>query len=147
MQVKDIMTPNPACCNDDTPLEKVARLMVENDCGEIPIVDDENSRRLVGVITDRDIVCRTIADGKNPLDFTAGDCMTTEVVAVTPTTALEECCRLMEDKQIRRVPVVDETGGCVGIVALADIAREGRKVTAGEVVKEVSAPSASSASA
>ena len=147
MQVKDVMTPTPACCTEDTTLEEVANLMVENDCGAIPVVDSEDSKRPVGLITDRDIVCRAVAEGLNPLDLTATDCMTSNVLTVTEQSSFEECCRLMEEKQVRRVPVVDENGALVGIVALADVAREGRKTTAGEVVKEVSDPTASAASA
>ena len=145
MQVKDVMTVSPACASADTPLPEVAKLMVENDCGEIPIVANNRSNKPVGVVTDRDIVCRTIANGLNPLDLTAADCMSQPVVAVTPHMSIEECCQIMEDKLVRRVPVVDESGACIGIVALADIARETRKTTAGEVVKELSTPTASSA--
>src|SRR5215831_60338 len=121
--------------------------MVENDCGEIPIVADGQDNQPIGVVTDRDIVCRTVAKGINPLDLTAEDCMTQPVVTVTPQMSLEECCRVMEEKLIRRIPVVDEAGCCVGIVALADIARETRKVTTGEIVKEISMPTAASSSA
>ena len=67
LQVKDIMTKDPVCCFPDTSLEHVARLMVEHDCGEIPVVDTEESKKPVGVITDRDIACRTVAQSKNPL--------------------------------------------------------------------------------
>src|SRR3982751_3925472 len=146
MQVKDVMTATPACCTADASLEEVANLMVENDCGAIPVVDSEDSKRPVGLITDRDIVCRAVAEGLNPLDLTATDCMTSNVLTVTEQSSFEECCRLMEEKQVRRVPVVDENGALVGIVALADVAREGGKTTAGEVVKEVSDPTASEAS-
>jgi CBS domain-containing protein len=147
MQVKDVMTATPACCTANASLQEVANLMVENDCGAIPVVDSEDSKRPVGLITDRDIVCRVVAEGLNPLELTANDCMTSDVLTVTEQSSFEECCRLMEEKQVRRVPVVDENGACVGIVALADVAREGRKTTAGEVVKEVSNPTASAASA
>ena len=138
MQVKEVMTANPACCTADTPLTEVARLMVENDCGEIPVVENQASRIPIGVLTDRDIVCRTLANGLNPLELTAADCMTKQIVAVTPDMSLGECCRIMEEKLIRRVPVVDERGACCGIVALADIALQSRKNVTGEIVKEVS---------
>ena len=84
MQVKEVMTANPACCTADTPLPEVARLMVEHDCGEIPVVQNETKKIPVGVVTDRDIVCRTVAKDRNPLDLTAADCMTRPVVTVTP---------------------------------------------------------------
>ena len=138
MEVKDVMTPDPACCTPETPLREAACLMVENDCGEIPVVEDEASRRPVGVITDRDITCRAVAVGLNPLELRVADCMSAPCVTVTPDTPLEECIKVMEENRIRRVPVVDAGGACCGIVALADIARHaGRRDTA-EVVKEVS---------
>ena len=143
MQVKEVMTVNPACCTPDTPLPEVARLMVEHDCGEIPVVQNETKKIPVGVVTDRDIVCRTVAKDRNPLDLTAADCMTRPVVTVTPDTSVEDCCQIMEDKRVRRVPVVDDTGACCGIVALADIARDTAKSVAGNVVKEVSEPAKS----
>jgi len=145
MEVKEVMTANPACCTPDTPLPAVAKLMVDNDCGEIPVVENKQSNIPVGVVTDRDIVCRTVAKDKNPLELTAADCMSTSIVTGTPDTPVEECCRIMEEKQIRRVPVVDANGACCGIVALADLAREAKSGVAGEVVKEVSEPSKSTA--
>jgi CBS domain-containing protein len=147
MQVKDIMTPDPACCTPDTALQRVAEMMVENDCGEIPVVENATSMRPVGVVTDRDITCRTVAKGLNPLTLTASDCMTTPAVTVTPDTSLDECIRVLEENQIRRVPVADAGGSCCGIVALADIARHAKKRDAGEVVKEVSEPSSSASAA
>jgi CBS domain-containing protein len=140
MQVKEIMTADPACCTSETTLQEVAGMMVEHDCGEIPVV--ENSKRPIGVITDRDIVCRTVAQGINPLDLTVSDCMTTPCIAVTPEMSVEECCRILEDNKIRRVPVVDASGRCCGIVALADIALHAKSNATVEVVQEVSEPSA-----
>ena len=147
MEVKDVMTPDPACCMPDTVLQRVAELMVENDCGEIPVVENMANMRPVGVITDRDIVCRTVAKGLNPLSLTASDCLTTPAVTVTPETPLDECCRVLEENQIRRVPVVDASGACCGIVALADIAKHAAKSETAEVVKEVSEPSSSASAA
>lgn len=147
MQVKDMMTKDPACCTSDTSLPEVARMMVDNDCGEIPVVDNNSSRRPIGVVTDRDIVCRAVATGLNPLDLTAANCMSQPIVTVTADMSLEECCRLMEEKLIRRVPVVDDRGSISGIVALADIALSTGKNVAGEIVKEVSEPTASASAA
>src|ERR687883_1626500 len=147
MQVKEIMTPDPVCCTPDTTLQRVAEMMVEHDCGEIPVVADVASMKPVGVITDRDLTCRTVAKGINPLTLTVADCMTTPCVTVTPDTSLDECCRRLEENQIRRVPVVDAGGACCGIVALADIARHAAKRAAAEVVKEVSEPTGSASAA
>ena len=138
MQVREIMTQDPACCSTTSRLPEVAQMMVDHDCGEIPVVDDR--RRLVGVITDRDITCRVVATGRNPAEVTAAEAMSTPVVTVTADSALEECLRTMEEHQIRRVPVVDGQGGCCGMVAQADIARSASATKTGEVVREVSQP-------
>jgi CBS domain-containing protein len=143
MQVKDMMTADPACCTADTPLARVAQLMVTKDCGEIPIVEDNSGKLPIGVVTDRDIVCRVLANDRNPLDLTAADCMTKPVVTVMPDMTLEECCRLMEEKLIRRVPVVDERGACIGMLSLADIALHTGKNVAGHIIHEVSEPTLS----
>jgi CBS domain-containing protein len=138
MKVKEIMSKEPACCMRETSLQDVAILMVEHDCGEIPVVDNMQSKRPVGVVTDRDITCRTVALGKNPLELRARDCMSSPAVIVSPETGVDECCRLMEENQLRRIPVVDESGCCCGIVSQADIASHASKGDAGEMVKEVS---------
>lgn len=147
MRVKEIMTSDPACCTADTPLPEVARMMIDNDCGEIPVIDNQASKVPIGVVTDRDIVCRTVANGINPVELTAADCMSKPIVTVTPDMSLEECCQIMEEKLIRRVPVVDARGSCCGIVALADIALQAKKSVAGEIVKEVSEPTPSASAA
>ena len=140
MQVREVMTADPACCTPDTALSDIALLMIDNDCGEIPVVDDLEGRHLVGVVTDRDIVCRAVAEGKSPTDTTAADVMTDPVITVREDADLDDCCKKMETHQVRRVPVVDEDGGCCGIVAQADIALEGSDGETAEVVKDVSQP-------
>ena len=147
MQVKEVMTADPVCCTPDTPIPVVARMMVHNDCGEIPVVEDKASKLPIGVITDRDIVCRLVAKDINPQGTIAIDCMTKPCVTVTPDMSIEECCRILEDNQIRRVPVVDAGGSCCGIVALADVALQTRGSVAGKVVKEVSEPTAAASAA
>lgn len=142
MQVSEIMTENPAVCTPDTRLQEVARLMVESDCGCIPVVESEENMKPVGVITDRDIACRTVAEGKNPLEMTVSDCMSSPCATVPREASVEDCCRMMEEKQVRRVPVVDERGGCCGIVAQADIAESATPQQTVEVVKGVSRESA-----
>ncbi|HOB73293.1 MAG TPA: CBS domain-containing protein [Phycisphaerae bacterium] len=141
MRVKDIMTSEVACCTPDTGLQQVAKMMVDCNCGAIPVIADEQSRRLVGIVTDRDIVCRTIAQGRDPMSLSAQDCMSRDDIAcVTPESDLNECCRVMEEHQIRRVPVVDENNCLRGIVAQADVARHASREGAAEMVKEVSQP-------
>jgi CBS domain-containing protein len=122
-------------------------MMIENDCGEIPVVENQASKVPIGVVTDRDIVCRTVANGINPVELTAADCLSKPIITVTPDMSLEQCCRIMEDKLIRRVPVVNERGACIGIVSLADIALQTKKDVAAEIVREVSEPTASASAA
>ena len=138
---KEIMTPAPQCCSAETTLNEVANLMVEADCGEIPVTDSSN--RLVGVITDRDIVCRVVAKGKDPSSVTAAECMTQPVVCVNEDTSIEDVLSVMEENQIRRVPVVDGSGCCCGIISQADVARCGNEKETGELVREVSKDSLS----
>ena len=140
MKVKDIMSRDPVCCIAEASLQEVARAMVERDCGEIPVVDGVETLRPVGVITDRDITCRAVAAGRDTLQLTAADCMTTPCVTVTPETAVADCLRTMEEHQIRRVLVVDEAGRCCGMVAQADIARHAPERDTGRMVQEVSQP-------
>ena len=147
MQVKEVMTGNPACCTSETGLQEVAQMMIDHDCGEIPVVENQQYKMPIGVITDRDIVCRTVARGFNPLDLIVADCMSKPCVTVTPDMTVEECSRIMEENKIRRVPVVDADGCCCGIVALADIALRGKTGVTAEVVKEVSEPTAASSAA
>ena len=117
--------------------------MIECDCGEIPVVDDKERMRPIGVVTDRDIVVRAVAAEQDTRELKAAECMTSPCVTTTPETSLDDCMRLMEEHQIRRVPVVDDRGSCCGIVAQADIARHAPKRETGRVVNEVSRPSAS----
>ena len=142
MFVKEIMTENPACCTSDSNLQEVAKMMLDNDCGAIPVVEDNNHKRPIGVVTDRDITIRTVAKGDNPLNMTAKSVMTKNVYTVTPETSVEECVNLMETHQVRRVPVVDADGNCIGMVAQADIALKAKDSEAEEMVEEVSKASA-----
>ena len=138
MKVKDLMTKNPACASPDTSLEKVARMMLDHDCGSIPVLDA--SERPIGVVTDRDITCRTVAVGRNPLDMIANDIMSSTPVTVTAQMDATECFKLMEQHQIRRILVVDDQGACCGIVAQADVATNASKQKTAEVVSEISQP-------
>src|SRR5262245_46521399 len=134
------MTAKPACCGPETSLQDVAHLMVAHDCGEIPVTD--RGGRPLGVVTDRDIVVRTIAQGVNPLELKASDVMTSPCLTVPERSDLDECTGKMEDNQIRRMLVVDEDGCLCGIVSQADVALNARKKETAELVKDVSKPSA-----
>ena len=140
MQVQDIMTRDVACCNPDTNLREVARMMGYHNCGAIPVVDNQNTMRPVGIVTDRDITIRTLAENHNPLEMIAQNVMSSPVVTVTPDMSVEACCNIMEQNAVRRVPVVDSTGACCGIVAQADVALNAPGQKTAEVVREVSHP-------
>ena len=137
LKAKDIMTADPAYCTPETSLQEVAQKMLEADCGELPVMDSENSRTPIGVITDRDIVCRAVAQGKDIRVMTAGDCMSTPCVTVKADSSVESCVELLEASLIRRAPVVDDYGECCGMIAQADIARF-EKQRAAELVRELS---------
>ena len=139
-KAENIMTNNPCCCVPDTKLQEVAKMMVEHDCGEIPVVDDLNNRRIMGVITDRDIVCRTLAKNISPIDVVAADVMTYPPVTVSPYASLDECCELLEKNRIRRIPVVDDFDRICGIISQADIVRKDQDHVL-EVLREVSSQS------
>jgi CBS domain-containing protein len=133
---KDVMTTNPASCKPETPLDQVARLMVQHDCGEIPVLDA--ATQPIGVVTDRDIVCRVVAEGKNPASYTAEFCMSQPAVTVQVDATVEDVVSTMEKHQIRRVPVVDERGCFTGMISQADIAWVGKERDVAELVREVS---------
>jgi CBS domain-containing protein len=115
-------------------------MFVDNDCGAVPVVDSVNTRRPIGIVTDRDIACRAVAKGLNALELTARDCMSSPSVTVSQDATLDEAIRLMEESRVRRLPVVDERGRCVGVVAQADIALSAGQGKTAEVVREISRP-------
>lgn len=113
-------------------------MMVNNDCGCVPVVDEGG--KPVGVVTDRDIACRIVAKGKNPVDLTAADCMSSPCVTVEEDATLDDCCHALEENQIRRIVVVDRAGKCCGVIAQADVARSASERDVVEVVRKVSQP-------
>jgi signal-transduction protein with cAMP-binding, CBS, and nucleotidyltransferase domain len=120
MKVRDVMTPSPATCEPNTPLRLVAQLMADHECAAIPIA---RSGELVGIVTDRDIVVRAVAEGKDSA-VSIGEVMTAEVFAARENEFVFEAIRLMGNRQVRRVPIVNAAGELVGIIAMADIALE-----------------------
>lgn len=117
---REIMTSNVRTASPDTPLREVAAMMRDGDVGSLPVVDDG---KLIGIVTDRDIVVRAIAEGKEA-SAPVSEAMTTEIYAVRPDDFVFEAIRMMGDKQVRRIPVVGESGELAGIIAMADIALE-----------------------
>ncbi|MGA7614031.1 MAG: CBS domain-containing protein [Thermoanaerobaculia bacterium] len=141
-RVRDVMTETPRTVTKDDRLIQAAKLMVECDCGAIPVVDHEGDRKPIGLITDRDIVVRVVANGDNPKDLPVSDAMTHGLFTVRESDTIDSVFQLMSDKQVRRVPVVDENGDLCGIVAQADIAlRASDDRSVENTVEEISEPS------
>ncbi|MFN2399058.1 MAG: CBS domain-containing protein [Gemmatimonadaceae bacterium] len=138
MKAKEIMTPNPRCVTPDTRLQNAARLMKEEDVGILPVVDEIGSTRLIGVLTDRDIALRCVAEGHDSSKCSVREVMTTELRTARPDQEVDEVMDLMGREQVRRIPIVDEKGGVVGIIAQADIMLEANDRKAGETVEEIS---------
>jgi CBS domain-containing protein len=120
MEAHEIMTRDPACCTPDHTVQDAARMMQDHDCGCIPVVD--TTRRLVGVVTDRDLACRCLAAGLGP-DTSVAEVMSLSPSCCAPDDDVQYVERIMEERQVRRVPVVDAHGECVGMVSQADVAR------------------------
>jgi CBS domain-containing protein len=142
MQAQDIMTSDPACCTPDDSLQDAARLMEQHRCGLIPVVDNAGAKHLTGTITDRDIAIRAVAKGKGA-DAKVRDVMSSSPKTCSPSDDLKVVEQIMADEQVRRVPVVDERGRCIGIIAQADLATHERGVSdreVGRVVERISEP-------
>jgi CBS domain-containing protein len=137
-KVADVMTTRPRCATPDTPLAEIAQIMETENVGAVPLIDDQD--RLVGMVTDRDIVVRAIAKGKDPRGMQASAAASQELVAVSPDQNLDEALLLMAQHQVRRLPVVAEGDLLVGIVAQADVALETKEKTAGELLEDISQP-------
>ncbi len=144
MLVRDIMCTQVETCAPDDSLTEAALLMTRFDCGSLPVVESsaDGRRKLIGIITDRDIACRCVATGKSPNTTRVAECMSSPVVSLQDDASIEECCRRLEERQIRRIPVVDGSGNCQGIVAQADIARTADYSDIVLVLRRVSEPTA-----
>lgn len=140
MNIEALMTPHPACCTPDTPVADVAAMMSQHDCGEIPVVESTNGGGLVGVVTDRDIVVRLVAQGEDIRRATAANCMTQPAVSLPPDAKISDAIELMQAHQLRRLPIVDGDGAVCGIVAQADLARWATSEQTGDLVRDVSEP-------
>lgn len=138
MQVKDIMTKEPQCCTSDKNLVQAAKMIKDCDCGAIPVVNDEQDRKPIGIITDRDITIRAVAEGRIPSQTKVKECMSVQVVSISPEASLEQCAEIMEERQVRRLVVVNRDGKCLGIIVQAQVARAAPKEIAGELLKEIS---------
>ncbi|HZU42274.1 MAG TPA: CBS domain-containing protein [Terriglobales bacterium] len=135
MRVREIMTKDVGTATLDSTVEDVTTMMKDDDVGAIPVLDDGE---LAGIVTDRDIVVRCIAEGKDPAETTVEDILTEELHTIEPDADVDEAARIMADRQIRRLPVVEE-GELIGVVSLGDIAvKQGDTETAGESLQDIS---------
>lgn len=149
MKARELMTAEPACCTADQTVQEAAQLMRDSDCGCVPVVDDTETNRIIGLVTDRDITCRCTAEGKGP-DTLVREVMSKDPKSCGPDDDVDTVERIMTEAQVRRVPVVDNRGSCVGIIAQADLALNERAATdrdVGQVVEQISAPARGAGSA
>ena len=139
MKCSEVMTVNPSCCLVTDTVHRAAQLMKGEDVGPIPILDDLENRRLEGVITDRDIVLKLVAEDRDPNTTRVSEIMTTDVVTCRVNDDADKAVRLMEEHQVRRIPIVNDNGQLAGIVSQADVATRMKDPgKTAEVVKEIS---------
>ena len=133
--IREVMSENPCAIDAEKPVSYAAKMMKEEDVGFAPIVEGD---RLVGTVTDRDIAVKVVAEGRDPESTSVRDIASTNLVTVDPQQDLDEALRLMAQNQVRRLPVVEEDGKLVGVVAQADVAQHASDQQTGEVVEEIS---------
>ena len=133
--IRESMTSNPCSIDADKPVSYAAKMMRDEDVGLAPIVEGE---RLIGALTDRDIAIRVVAEGRDPEATTVREVASQELVTVDPQQGLDEALRLMAEHQVRRLPVVEEDGRLVGVLAQADVAQEADPKDTGRMVEEIS---------
>jgi CBS domain-containing protein len=142
MRVKQVMTKDPSCCVPSDSAQHAASIMRDERAGIVPVIDNEQGRKVAGVVTDRDLCMNVVAEGRDPRSVPVEQCMTTTVVSCSPNDSLEKVTELMRENQIRRVLVVNEQGALQGIVALADVVERAdiKTTQTHETLKKVSAP-------
>jgi CBS domain-containing protein len=133
-QIRDVMTPNPTTCKPQASVVDAAKVMAQEDVGSIPIAEGD---RLGGVVTDRDIVIRVVAEGRDAQSVTVGEIASRDLVTVSPDDDLDRALELMAENQVRRLPVIEGDKLC-GIVAQRDIALQGADRETGQVVEQIS---------
>ena len=139
MKCREIMTKDPVCCLPDDEVQKAAQLMKDENVGVIPIIEDEDTKTLLGIVTDRDLALRVVAEARDLDSTRIKDVMTTGAVSCQPEDDLQKALDAMEENQVRRIPVVDSNQKIVGIIAQADVAtRLGEPESTAAVVEEIS---------
>ena len=138
MKVRDAMTPNPICCLMTDSAQKAAGILCKQNVGSIPVVTDHESRKLIGIITDRDLCSSVVADGLDPQTTPIEKFVSLNPVACREGENLDNCARLMQERQVRRIPIVDGEGRVIGIVSQADLALKDKPENVAKTVAEVS---------
>lgn len=143
MKVQDIMTRDPICVTPDANVREAAKVMKDENVGVVPVVESNDSRRLIGLVTDRDIAIRCVADGRDGSTCRVRDVMSSDdLMTANADDEIDKVMRSMGREQVRRIPIVDERGALLGIVSQADLARKARDEAAVEdTVEEISRPS------
>lgn len=143
MNARDAMTPNPVCCLTTDSAQTVAGLLRQHNVGSMPVVTDHDSRTLIGIITDRDLCCSVVANGVNARSTPIEEFISRNPAACREGEDLDRCERLMQERQVRRIPIVDGDGRVIGIVSQADLALKDKPENVAKMVTEVSKPRSS----
>ncbi len=139
MNCREVMTENPVCCLPTDPVSQAARVMRREDVGAVPVISDEQSRALIGILTDRDLAIKVVAESRDPNNTRVGDVMTETIIACRAEDDLSGAIMAMEEHQIRRIPVLDGDSRIVGIISQADVAtRLHEPEKTAEMVEEIS---------
>jgi CBS domain-containing protein len=147
VKVREIMSRDPACCVFTDTAQSVAKILCDRNIGSMPVVADQQSRKLVGVITDRDLCCSVIAQGMDPKTTTIEKLITLSPLTCREGENIETCERLMQEHQVRRIPIVDAEDRVIGIVAQADLALKDQPERVSKTVAEISKASQTSMAA
>ena len=140
MKVREIMTSDPVCCTPEDSAQKVAKILCDQNIGSVPVVLDRQSRKLLGIITDRDLCCHVVAAGLDPKVTKIDKFISLNPVSCRDGENLDNCERLMQEPQVRRIPVVDAEMRCIGILAQADLALREKPEKVSKTVAEISRP-------
>lgn len=141
MQVRDVMTKDPSCVTATATIREAAQVMQRENVGIIPVVEENQNKRLLGVVTDRDIAIRAVAEGRDGATRVSEVMSSSRIKTCTPNDSVDDAMNAMATEQVRRIPIVDERGALVGIVAQADIVRKAKDGASAErTVREISEP-------
>ena len=140
MKIREIMTAKPICCVPTDTAQQAASIMRDHNVGSIPVVVDQQTRKLVGFVTDRDLCCAVIAAGLDPKTTPIEKYMSSQLVTCRDGENVEKCARAMQEHQLRRIPIVDSDERCIGIVSLADVALKDKPEKVSRTVTEISKP-------